>query len=186
MLITTPRCNGNLLFPGVLRRYSFRCLPPVTAGTLTTLYLFIPVVSLCLRDAGDDPYLRASSLFLFRSRRPSPVQNSPACGAPKNRRVLALHYTRAGIYATAVGPVIPRNHKVRYLDRLSTAVPLRASDPRLYALLLRSRRPFLPLSISSSPSLGLSFWTMKSRRRSEIEILLDEWPAENGRRGFIR
>lgn len=35
--------------------------------------------------------------------------------------------------------------------------------------------------------LALTFLlaAMKSQWRSEIEILLYEWPAENGRRGFI-
>jgi len=51
---------------------------------------------------------------------PSPLKSPSAREASRNRRVvLALRYTHNGIYV--MGSVIPRNHKVRYLDRLSAA-----------------------------------------------------------------
>jgi len=69
----------------------------------------------------------------------------------------------------------PAEHKVRYLDHLST---LRVS--------VFQYRDSIPFSLSLSFSLTFFLAAMKSRQRSEIEILLYGWPAENGRRGFIR
>lgn len=93
--------------------------------------------------------------------------------SPRGTVVLALHYTHSGIYAMAMGLVIPQNHKVRYLDRLSTALRLHGSVPRL--------------SLPSFPYLSfLPSSHEKSTEQAKLKSFSTDGPRKSGRRWFIR
>lgn len=162
MLITLPHRATEIYYSQVFLD------TPATGVLLSFSFHSLSCRSLSLST--DKPYLHA----ILPLAATHPVWKTLA--SIRRSDVLALHYTRDGIYAMVVRPVIPQNHKVCYLTRLSMALPLSVSlSSRIGSTVFHPFCNFLSTT-----------YAMKSQQRNEIEILLYEWPAENGRCRFIR
>lgn len=173
MLITTSRGATEIYYsPGRSTGELSLRAPKDTRAVPFSFHSLFSKNAFSVSERGGNPYLpgclRFSLSFLLPSSLPSPrtahLRVLPlARSNPRSRTrragVLALHYTRGGIYATAVAPVIPRNHKVRYLDRLSATPPPPSASPRPLASRLCPSGLSLPPSHPSRSPVRASFWS---------------------------